>query len=77
MKTKHFSTELTERECQILYLVANGSSNPEIAKNLCLSTNTIKAVMATILKKLNARNRAQAVFIAVNKELFKERDLLF
>lgn len=50
MRTKTNTTELTERECQILYLVANGSSNIEIAKLLCLSTNTIKAVIAVILK---------------------------
>ena len=69
MRTKIFTTELTERECQILYLVANGYSNAEIANSLCLSTNTIKAVMAVILKKLNARNRAQAVFVATKKNL--------
>lgn len=71
MRTKTNTTELTEREYQILYLVANGSSNPEIANSLCLSPNTIKAVMAAILKKLHAKNRAQAVFIAVKSNLLK------
>lgn len=76
MRTKTNTTELTERECQILYLVANGSSNIEIAKLLCLSTNIIKAVIAVILKKLNAKNRAQAVFIAVKSNLLKETNLM-
>ena len=71
MRTKTKTLELTEREYQILYLVANGSSNPEIATVLCLSPNTIKAVMAAILKKLHAKNRAQAVFIAVKSNLLK------
>lgn len=71
MRTKTKTLELTEREYQILYLVANGSSNPEIANSLCLSPNTIKAVMAAILKKLHAKNRAQAVFIAVKSNLLK------
>lgn len=71
MRTKTKTLELTEREYQILYLVANGSSNPEIANFLCLSPNTIKAVMAAILKKLHAKNRAQAVFIAVKSNLLK------
>lgn len=71
MRTKTKTLELTEREYQILYLVANGSSNPEIANFLCLSPNTIKAVMAAILKKLHAKNRARAVFIAVKSNLLK------
>ena len=71
MRTKTKTLELTEREYQILYLVANGSSNPEIANFLCLSPNTIKAVMAAILKKLHEKNRAQAVFIAVKSNLLK------
>lgn len=73
MRTKTITTELTERECQILYLVAAGSSNVEIAKLLCLSTNTIKAVVAAILKKLKARNRAHAVYIALKDNLLKEQ----
>lgn len=76
MRTKIDTNELTYRECQILYLVANGSSNAEIADTLFLSINTIKAIMAVILKKLCAKNRAQAVFIASNNNIFKDNHFL-
>lgn len=75
METETKTSRLTKRECKILYLVANGNSNPEIAKLLHLSYNTIKAAVTVILKKLNAKNRAQAVFIAAHKNLFDNRDL--
>ncbi len=65
------SEELTPRELEILYLIANGHSNREIASILFLSPHTIKVLVGGILRKLNSRNRAQAVFVAVHSGLLK------
>ena len=65
------SKELTSRELEISYLIANGHSNAEIAAVLFLSPHTIKVLVTGILRKLNSRNRAQAVFIAAYTGLLK------
>jgi len=57
-------TVLTEREREILSLVAEGLSNDEIAARLYLSPLTSKTHVSRILSKLNARDRAQLVVIA-------------
>lgn len=53
--------ELTAREAEVLALVAQGSSNPEIAAALFLSTTTVKSYVNTILAKLGVTSRAQAI----------------
>lgn len=55
---------LTEREKKILYAVANGESNKQIAHDLGLSEVTIKVAMRSICEKLDAKNRTQAAIIA-------------
>ena len=65
------SNELTPRELEILYLIANGHSNAEIAAILFLSPHTIKVLVTGILRKLNSRNRAQDVFVASYLGLIK------
>jgi DNA-binding NarL/FixJ family response regulator len=55
---------LTERECEVLSLVACGLSNAEIAGQLCISPATAKTHVAHLLTKLNARDRVQLVIIA-------------
>ncbi len=55
---------LTERELQVMSLVAAGLSNDEIAGQLCLSPLTAKTHVSRIMTKLNARDRAQVVVIA-------------
>ncbi len=52
---------LSEREIEVLRLVAAGLSNPEIAKKLIVSPGTVKSHVHNIYGKLEARNRAQAV----------------
>src|SRR6266516_357449 len=52
---------LSEREREVLRLVAQGASNSEIAATLVVEVNTVKRHMGNIMSKLQARNRTQAV----------------
>jgi two-component system, NarL family, nitrate/nitrite response regulator NarL len=56
--------ELTEREHQILELVADGRSNKEIGGRLELTEKTVKHYMTNILQKLQVRNRVEAALLA-------------
>lgn len=56
--------QLTERERQILELIADGISNKEIGQRLFLTEKTIKHYVTNILQKLHVRNRVQAALLA-------------
>ncbi len=60
---------LTEREIELLRLVAEGMSNKAIAHALSVSENTVKYHMKNILQKLNAQNRTEAVTHAIRAGL--------
>jgi DNA-binding NarL/FixJ family response regulator len=55
---------LTEREREVLDLIAAGSTNREIAERLFLSPHTVKEHTSAVYRKLRARNRAEAVQLA-------------
>ena len=60
---------LTERELEILKLIAQGYLNKGIATELGTSTQTVKNQVSAILTKLGAYNRAHAVLLATERGL--------
>ena len=55
---------LTGREMEVLELIGSGATNREIAEQLALSPNTVKEHASALYRKVNARNRAEAVIRA-------------
>ncbi len=62
---------LTEREIQVLRLVARGMNNRDIAKELFISENTVKNHVRNILEKLQIHSRMEAVMVAVREKLIE------
>jgi len=60
---------ITQRETQILTHICNGNSNKQIADTLNISEQTIKNHVSSILRKLNANDRAHAVVLAARRGL--------
>jgi DNA-binding NarL/FixJ family response regulator len=65
--------ELTEREREVLALVAGGMSNDEIAAHLVISPATARTHVSRIMTKLHARDRAQLVVLAYESGLVTPR----
>ena len=62
---------LTEREMEVLKLVAKGMNNRDIAKQLFISENTVKNHIRNILEKLQLHSRMEAVVYAVREKLLE------
>ena len=62
---------LTERELDVLRLVAQGHSNKEIAARLFISENTVKNHVRNMLEKLQLHSRMEAVMYAVRENLLE------
>jgi DNA-binding NarL/FixJ family response regulator len=63
--------KLTEREMEVLRLVAKGMANRDIAKHLYISENTVKNHIRNILEKLQLHSRMEAVVYAVREKLLE------
>jgi DNA-binding NarL/FixJ family response regulator len=61
--------KLTERETEVLTLIAQGHSNKEIAAQLMLSEGTVRNYVSTIMSKLQANDRAQVIVKAVQRRM--------
>jgi DNA-binding NarL/FixJ family response regulator len=62
-------TDLTERELEVLRLIAKGATNREIAEELVISEGTVKNHISNILGRLNVRDRTQAAIYARDQGL--------
>ncbi|GCE21938.1 response regulator [Dictyobacter kobayashii] len=67
-------TDLTDRELDVLRLIANGHSNAEIAQQLIISEKTVKGHVSNILSKLHMMDRTQAAIFAWQEGLVTRRD---
>jgi len=69
---EHVAAEsLTPRQDEVLRLVAEGKSNLEIAETIFISEGTVKAHVRAILRKLGARDRTQAMMVAMKRGLVR------
>ena len=66
---RRHTSELSERETAVLRLVATGLSNKEIGRSLAISERTVRFHITSILNKLGAATRAQAVALATQRGL--------
>ncbi|MCK5485706.1 MAG: hypothetical protein KAI86_05790, partial [Desulfobacterales bacterium] len=69
LKTKSSWDTLTQREREILKLIAEGYKNKEVADYLCISLKTVEKHRANLMKKLDLHNAAALTAFAVEKGL--------
>jgi DNA-binding NarL/FixJ family response regulator len=65
---------LTERECEVLSLIASGRSNREIAEKMFISEKTVKTHVSSILAKLHVEDRTQAAIYALKHGFTPDTD---
>ena len=68
-RRRDYPCGLSQREVEVLCLIAAGKSNREIADTLCISTNTVANHVRNILTKTNTANRTEAATFAVHQGL--------
>jgi NarL family two-component system response regulator LiaR len=70
-KPQELGYDLTPRELDVLELMVQGLSNPQIAERLVVSRSTVKFHVSSILSKLGAETRTEAVSLALQHKLIK------
>ncbi|EHL2676743.1 response regulator transcription factor, partial [Listeria monocytogenes] len=65
--------DLTNRENEILLLIAEGKSNQEIADELFITLKTVKTHVSNILSKLDVQDRTQAAIYAFKHDLVEKK----
>jgi len=75
MSDQQHDAVLTQREREVLALVGRGLTNQEIAEQLFTSTSTVKLCLHRACVKMKARNRAQAVILAMKRGLLGAQEL--
>lgn len=68
---KHKTSDISSRELEVLRLIARGRSNKEIASDLGIVEGTVKAHLVNVFGKLDAVDRAQAIAIAIKRQLIE------
>lgn len=66
--------ELSDREIDVLALLALGRTNQQIADQLCVSVHTVRAHLRSVMQKLGVKNRVQAAAYALNSGISAPRD---
>ena len=69
---QQFAPDLTQREIEVLRLVAEGMSNREIAAKLVISEKTVKTHISSLLSKLGQEDRTRLAILAIKKGLVPE-----
>lgn len=67
---------LTSRELLVVYLIAKGYSDAEISYKMKISAHTVRSYVHNILKKLDARNRTNAVYKAMLNGMITDKALI-
>jgi DNA-binding NarL/FixJ family response regulator len=68
---QHVGETVTSREVAVLKLIAAGNRNQDIAEQLCIAEDTVKGHIKHIMEKLGARDRTQAVAIALQRGIIQ------
>ena len=68
---KSATTALTDREMEVMELMAHGHKNEEIAEKLVITTQTVKNHIRSIFRKLGVKTRVEAVLYAINNKLIR------
>ena len=67
--SKKYSIQLTKREKEVLEMLKEGCNNEEIARHINIGVNGVKKRLSSIYTKLGAKNRTDAIYIAVQNDL--------
>ncbi len=69
IRGNNISISLTNRELELIQYIAKGLTNKEIGEELYMSKHAVKAHVSAIIFKQNAKNRTEAVYIALKRKI--------